>query len=195
MTNPRPRNDVIRALLEASALVGAGTYKLGALDEDAALGIFDCNSFAVRHCYGLPGHRPGYNRGSTVSWEYPDGASVVDDVNSNSLLEDAFNHVHDLAFAPDGDPKAGDLLAYPTIRLPGSGAGPWIGHVAIVVSCARVRAWDRMKPNYSLLDIIECVGPNGNHPAIRRSNGGVFDHHSLIWPKPQHMSRLLRIIP
>lgn len=194
MTGRRPSRSAIRALLEATALVGKGTYHLGATDNNAALGIFDCNSFAVRYCFGLPGHRPGYNRGWSADAAFPDGASVVDDINSNSLIEDAY-HRQDLAFIPAGEPQTGDLLAYPTIHLPGSGAGPWIGHVAIVASCARARAWNPMEPDYSLLDIIECVGPNGNHPAIRRSNGGVFDHHSLIWSKPQHMSRLLRIIP
>lgn len=191
---PRPSNPDYRAVVQAIAMIGRGTYLLGARDVDASHQIFDCNSFAVRYCYGIPGHRPGYNRGWRADPLFPSGASVVDDINSNSLIEDAF-HLRELARHVSDHPQVGDLLAYPTISLPGSGAGPWIGHVAIVVGCSRAATFDVARPDYSMLDIVECIGPDGRTPAIRRSNGGVFDHHSVTWPKPQHMSRLLRIIP
>lgn len=175
------------------ALVGSGTYKLGARDVEAAQGIYDCFSFAVRHCYGVAGHRPGFNRGWKPDATFPDGASVVDDLNSNSAIEDAF-HAKELFELASGDPQPGDLLAYPTIRLTGN-PGVWIGHVQICVGVSRVRNWDPAKPQFGLLDVVECVGPNGHVRAIRKSTGSVLDLHNTKWPKPQHRGYLLRVKP
>jgi hypothetical protein len=192
-TGPRPTRTAARAVVEALSLVGSGTYKLGARDTEAEHGIYDCFSFAVRHCYGLPGHRLGFNRGWRPDVLHPDGASVVDDLNSNSAIEDAF-HAKELFELVNDDPREGDLLAYPTIRLTGN-PGVWIGHVQICTGVTRVRNWNPSKPIFGLLDVVECVGPNGKIRAIRKSTGGVVDVHNVKWPKPQHRGYLLRVKP
>lgn len=195
MMNPRPMAQAAGAVAEALRWIGKGTYKLGALDSDAKLGVFDCTSFAMRHCFGIAGHRPGFNKGWGVDWCTGETATVVDDINSNSAIEDAL-HWQDLFQVATGAPHIGDILAYPTIHLPGSDAGPWIGHAAICVDVSRAAGrWDWAMPRFDLLDMVECHGPNGTTPAIRRTTGLVFDKHSITWPKPQHRSWLLRVRP
>ena len=127
--------------------------------------------------YKLPRHRPGYNTGA---W-----ATVSDDLNSNSFIEDA-DHGHELFVRASGEPKPGDVLAYPTIHLQGH---TFIGHVALVVGIAR---WTGA--GFHELNIIQVCGPNGRTPAAIASDGHVFDAHSTIWPKPEHRSVLLRVI-
>ena len=190
---PRPLVAARDAVTRALALIGQGTYKLGALDSDAVNAVFDCTSFCMRYCYGIPGHRPGYNTGWGTDWCTGQTATVEDDLNSNSAIEDAL-HARDLFEAVTGAPRVGDILAYPTIRITGS--GPWIGHAAICVEVARAKwNWDPQRPAFSLLDMVECHGPDGTTPAIRRTTGGVFDRHSVTWPKLQHRSWLLRVRP
>lgn len=190
--NPRPRRAAPPAALEALGLVGKGVYKLGALDSEASRLIFDCTSFSIRHCYGIPGHRSGYNAGWGTDWCTGESATVEDDINSNSAIEDAL-HGQDLFELALGPPRMGDILAYPTIHLRGS---EFVGHAAICVGIDRARGnWDSMRPQFSLLDMVECHGPNRTTPAIRRTDGAVFDRHSTTWPKPQHRSWLLRVRP
>jgi hypothetical protein len=192
-TGPRPARTAARAVAEALSLVGSGTYKLGALDNDAKHGVFDCFSFAVRHCYGLPGHRPGFNRGWQGDGAHPDGASVVDDINSNSAIEDAF-HAAELFELVKDAPREGDLLAYPTIRIKNH-VGAWIGHVQIAVGVSRVKNWNPARPVFGTIDVVECHGPDGTIRAIRKSTGSVVDVHNAKWPKPQHRGYLLRVKP
>lgn len=191
--NPRPRVAARDAVIRALSLVGQGTYKLGALDSDAVNAVFDCTSFCMRYCYGIPGHRPGYNTGWGSDWCTGTTSTVEHDLNSNSAIEDAL-HARDLFEVVVGRPEVGDILAYPTITITGASGGPWIGHAAICVDVTRARGnWDPMRPAFTLLDMVECHGPNGITPAIRRTNGAVFDRHSVTWPKPQHRSWLLRV--
>lgn len=192
--NPRPIRSASQAVLMAMSLERQGMYKLGASDADAARLVFDCTSFSMRHCFGIPGHRPGYNRGWGVDWCNGETATCEDDINSNSAIEDA-QHDRDLFEVASGPPRPGDIMAYPTIRLPGK-AEPWVGHAAIVVGVDRARHnWDWARPDFSLLDMVECHGPNGTTPAIRRVPGMVFMAHNSSWPKPQHRSWLLRVRP
>ena len=192
---PRPKNAAATAVSYALSLVGKGTYHLGARDADAANLVFDCTSFCMRYCYGIAGHRPGYNRGWGVDWCTGQTATVEDDLNSNSAIEDAL-HARDLFEVVMGPPLPGDIMAYPTIRIPGQTAGPWIGHAAICVDVSRARHnWDPHRPAFGLLDMVECHGPNGLTPAIRRTTGAVFDRHSVTWPKAYHRSWLLRVRP
>jgi hypothetical protein len=187
MTGPRPGATAAEAVSRAWSLLGRGTYLWGADDAAAEHLVFDCFRYAVNYCYRIPTHRPGYNQGG---W-----ATVSDDTNSNSAIEDA-KHRRDLFELVADLPREGDIIAYPTIRLPGVDAGPWPGHAVIVTGVSRTFVgWDPAKPVFRNLDILECVGPNGNHPAIRRSTGQGIDQHNETWSKPEHRAYLLRVRP
>jgi hypothetical protein len=132
----------------------------------------DCDGFAM-WCYKLPRHRAGFNRGF---W-----ATVSDDINPNSLIEDA-QHGGELARRVYS-PEPGDLLCYPTFYLDGHPM-PWIGHVGIVLSTARAGSWNPAAPYYYLLDIAQCCGGPGRMPAVLATDGYVFDKHNATWPTP-----------
>src|SRR3569833_2179287 len=63
----------------------------------------DCAGFAICYAWMLKRHRPGFNSGP---W-----ASVSDDINCNSILEDA-QHEQSLGVLVSV-PRPGDLLLYP----------------------------------------------------------------------------------
>src|SRR5215831_17450620 len=93
--------------------LGTGGYRPGAADDkpwttagSGAVGS-DCAGFAISWCYKLPRHRAGFNAGA---W-----ASVADDLNCNSAIEDA-DHKMELFVRATGAVQPGDLIAYPTIR-------------------------------------------------------------------------------
>lgn len=193
MTGARPKYGPAEAVQRCLKLIGAGTYKLGALDEDADRLVFDCTSFCMRYAYGLDGHRPGFNRDWKADWMTGTTATVVDDINSNSAIENALFGNGELFQLVTGAPQVGDIIAAPTIHLPGH-AEPWIGHGVIVTNVDRARGhWDPQWPEFALLDVAECHGPNGTHPAIRMNNGTYFDGWRAKWPKVQHRSWLLRV--
>ena len=181
---PRPCSP-IAAVTVARSLVGTGVYQLGTGDYDTPIGgPSDCAGFAISRCYGLPRHRPGFNTGP---W-----ATVADDLNCNSAIEDADHHRE--LFVRAERPAIGDLIAYPTIRLAGHDH-PWIGHVAIVVNVMRVLEWDPAAPDWSLVDVVQCCGPNGRRPGILRTDGSHWNGHDMTWPKPEHRTVLLRAVP
>jgi hypothetical protein len=176
----------VRSPAEAVAIAlsacGLGTYRLGAGDHDTPLdGEHDCR-FAVLRTFDIKAHRPGFNDGE---W-----ATVSDDVNYNSLIEDG-DHRRELA-ERIYRPELGAILCYPTIRLPGR-PKPFIGHGAIVVGLDRVLEWDPVWPDWSMIDVVQCRGPNGRHPAISRTDATHWNSHDSAWPKPAHRSALLRI--
>lgn len=186
------------AVQRALSLVGkGGRYVLGTgdyLGDDKppwttrdGLSGSDCAGFAISWCYKLPRHRKGYNVGS---W-----ASVSDDLNCNSAIEDA-EHAREL-FVPADRPQPGDLVTYPTFTLLASDGThkTFIGHVGIVTGVSRVLEWDPETPQYELLDIAQCKGPNGRAPAVVATDGSVWAHHDTVWPKPQHRTRVLRVRP
>lgn len=144
----------------------------------------DCAGFAICWCWKLKRHRPGYNRGS---W-----ASVEDDINCNSLLEDA-QHKQELATLSPLIPRPGDLLVYPTIRITSNGHGPltFIGHVGLVESAPP--AWDPSQPRYDLLSVIQCHGPDGFTPGVVRTDGMIWARHNANWPKPEHRAYVVRM--
>lgn len=201
MTDPRPCS-AVEAVIRAKQMIGKpGVYELGTgdyrprvvsgqlidlpwTDNGHAIGS-DCAGFAMSWCYKLQRHRPGYNVGS---W-----SSVSDDINCNSGIEDA-DHARDLFVRVTGAPMPGDLLVYPTIRLAGHPL-PWIGHVAIVIGVSRVATWDSMAPQYHLLDVAQCCGPNGRSPAVLATDGSVWDRHDHDWPKYEHRTAALRAVP
>jgi len=143
----------------------------------------DCAGFAISWCYKLRRHRPGFNKGH---W-----ATVADDLNCNSAIEDG-RHNREL-FEEVLTPFPGALLLYPTIYL--AGRSPFIGHVGIVSGVDRCLEWDVDAPDFTLLDVIHCCGPNGRKPAVVKSDGAIWQHHSHLWPKPEHKSVLLRALP
>jgi hypothetical protein len=185
MTGPRPIYTADHASAHARSLVGRGVYELGTGDLDShGDGPRDCFGFACCETYGIRRHRPGFNRGS---W-----ATVADDLNCNSAIEDA-DHAGEL-FERVNTPAPGVLLVYPTIRLSGH-PDPWIGHVAIVVGVSRCVSWDHDHPNYAMLDVVQCRGPDGRRPGIVATDGSLWDHHDALWPKPEHRTVMLRVLP
>lgn len=192
-TGARPKYSATEALERCGKLIGCGTYKLGALDSDADNLVFDCFSFAVRYAFGLDGHRPGFNRDWKVDWMTGATATVVDDLNSNSAVENALFGDRELFEVVVGPPRLGDIIAAPTIHLVGH-PEPWIGHAVIVSGIGRGNGvWDPQAPTYAMLDIIECRGPNERNPAIRQTNGTWFDERRGTWPKVIHRPWLLRV--
>ncbi|MCA1833050.1 MAG: hypothetical protein ABR520_11310 [Mycobacteriales bacterium] len=183
MTGPRPLHDADRAVARALALIGRGTYVFGTGDIDSSGDdARDCFGFACCELFGIPRHRPGFNRGS---W-----ATVSDALNCNSAIEDA-DHAGEL-FERLSTPMPGALILYPTIHLPGHPT-PWIGHVKLVVGVSRCTAWDRDRPDWSLLDTVECRGPNGARPGIVAGNGLGMVTHDGLWPKPEHRTAMIRV--
>ncbi len=183
---PRPCSP-IAAVTVARSLVGTGVYELGTGDYNTPVGgASDCAGFAICRCYGLPRHRPGYNVG--------DWASVSDDLNCNSAIEDA-DHARELFVrVKSGPPQPGDLLAYPTFYL-GGHSKPWIGHVAILEDVSRLLEWDWARPTWGMLDVVQCCGPNGRSPGILATDASHWADHDRIWPRPEHRSVLLRAVP
>lgn len=192
MTGPRPCSP-IAAVTVARSLVGTGTYELGTGDCDTPIGgKSDCFGFAFCRCYGVRRHRKPFNRG----WRDPDGRtpSVEDDLNCNAAIEDADHHRELFVRVTTGAPQLGDLLAYPTFRLAGR-ERPWIGHIAIVTGVARLLEWDWARPTWEYLDVVQCCGPDGRHPGILATTAAHWSDHDRTWPKPEHRTALLRVVP
>lgn len=167
----------------AEALVGTGIYRLGTGDCDTPVGDYsDCAGFAICRCYSIRRHRPGFNKGA---W-----ASVEDDINCNSAIEDA-DHKREL-FERVLRPEPGCLLTYPTIVLDKDHAKfRYIGHVAIVVGVPA--EWDARVSRYAELTVVQCCGPNGHYPGIVKTNAAHWDVHDKVWPKAEHKTAMLRI--
>jgi hypothetical protein len=189
-TGPRPCPQP-EALARMLSLVGARfPYALGTGDSTGAttrdgLNGFDCWGAAFNYAYGVPRHRPGFNRGP---W-----ATVSDDTNCNSGIEDA-EHKQDL-FVPveESDERPGDLLAYPTIRLRRiPPIAPFIGHVQMIVE---VPAGWRRSMGFSLLKVVHCHGPNGRVPGVTLGRGDACDRHDERWSRPEHRTRVIRPKP
>jgi hypothetical protein len=179
-------------------LATAGQYWLGTGDFRGAAGTdldmpwttnnggtgSDCCGFAITWAYKLTRHRPGFNAGS---W-----ATVADDINCDSALEDA-RHKQELFFevALQNDaPAAGDMLLYPSIRLPQHQPPFYMcGHVCIVTDASR---WNRDRPRYADLVVAQCHGPNGFRPGVVHTDGSIWDHHDANWQLPQHRSAVIR---
>lgn len=188
-------NSPERAVKIALSQVGRGIYQLGTGDaDDHPDDPTDCAGFAINRCYGIKRHRPGFNHGP---W-----ASVEDDLNCNSAIEDAehkqelFTQVFTRGHDGEGplravsQPHPGDLITYPTFYLPDH-KDPWIGHIAIVTSVPA--EWDWGLSPWRDLGIVQCCGPNGRRPGIIAGTAGHWDLHDSQWPKPEHRTRLIRV--
>lgn len=142
----------------------------------------DCAGFAICWAWKLRRHRPGFNMGP---W-----ATVSDDINCNSALEDGL-HKQDLFYTLNEGAcvQPGDLLLYPTIRVTVNGTTKkFIGHVGLVERVPvgfNYGAW-------GVLDIIQCHGPNGRSPGVVRTDGGTWVRHDALWGKPEHRTRVVR---
>ncbi len=179
--NPRPLRNAAGALAVARSLVGRASYQLGTGDIDTPDdGPFDCAGLVSNRCYGIRRHRPGFAK----------GGDVEDDLNSNSAIYDA-DHARDI-YQHASIPEPGVLLVYPTIHRAGH---VFVGHEAMIEDVSRAFEWDHEAPDYSLLTIIQCVGPNGRRPGVIRSDGSHFNMHDHQWPRPEHRTVMLRVLP
>lgn len=209
MTEPRPCSP-LEAVERAKRIAGkGGQYILGTGDyrphtiagksidlpwtsRDGRVGS-DCAGFAICWCYRLQRHRPGFASGR-VPREYWDQSDVDDDINCNSLIEDSLTTRDICCVVESGLPQLGDLLVYPTLRLAGH-PKPFIGHVGIVVGCARLvgSAWTWQHPAFHLLDVAQCRGPDERSPAVVLTDGSLWDRRNEDWPKPAHRTVVLRM--
>lgn len=176
---------VERALAQAKICggqygLGTGDYRPRGLVDQPWTGAglaSDCAGFAICWAWKLRRHRPGFNRGR---W-----ATVADDINCNSMIEDARHQRELFDEVAYDDARPGDLIAYPTIRI---GLKQFIGHVALIT-------W---APEYMTghdlyrLQLVQCHGPNGFRPGAVTSDGSVFQHHDATWPKPEHRCAIIR---
>lgn len=197
-----PACDAIDAVCRARSIVGrGGQYLLGTGDyRPTPAAVFavatdlpwtllgnqmgsDCAGFAICWAWKLRRHRPGFNIGP---W-----ATVSDDINCNSAIEDAQHKQELFTIAPVGDVKPGDLLAYPTFTLKDSSGlvHQFIGHVGLV---EKVPAGWNPTHSYMALTILQCHGPNGFTPGVVRTDGSIWAHHDLIWPKEEHRVHVVR---
>ena len=153
----------------------------------------DCAGFAISWCYKLRRRRPGFASGRLPDF-YRDQSDVDDDINCNSAIEDALT-VRD-CFRVIARPELGALLVYPTLRITGKDGAPhtFIGHVGIVTGVSRCLEWDAGNPQYHLLDIAQCRGPNGRKPGVVATDGSLWDSHDRNWPKPQHRTVMLAAV-
>lgn len=129
----------------------------------------DCAGFAICWAWKLRRGRRGFNVGP---W-----ATVSNDINSDSFLEDA-EHKQELSSVVK-TPRVGDLLIYPSYRK--SGKRLLIGHVGIVESVPP--EWDSNNPQYELLTILQACGPNYRKPAVLKTNGYTWTKHDRLWSK------------
>lgn len=145
----------------------------------------DCAGFAICWCWKIRRHRPGFNHG----W----WSTVEDDINVNSILEDA-KHNKELAettLLPAlgyDRPIPGDLLCYPTFTT--DSVKPHIGHVAIV----EVVPAGYKPGRFDMLTVIQCHGPNGFKPGVVRTDGSLFVHHDGVWDGSNNSDRRCQIV-
>jgi hypothetical protein len=175
--------------------LGGGDYYAGLGGADVTWdsgGGSDCAGFAICFSWRLIRHRPGFNTGA---W-----ATVSDDINVDSAIQDA-DHAREL-FEPwdalHGPVLPGDLVVYPTIRIPAS-APPhnkltFMGHVGLVYEVPV--NWVPGPPEnnrFQELTVLQCHGPNGFAPAVVKTDGYYWAQHAKTWPLPQHTSRIIRV--
>lgn len=214
--NPRPVSTAQALAVYASYLevVGDGNGKLvrrlpsvyhdghGTFPDNTP--PMDCVGFALSRGRQVPRHRPGYNKDlyrKLVALGYaPELAKafafvydVEDDVNVTSMFGDALADQDLVRFvsAPEM-PEPGDFVAYPTVKLEDHPGKSWEGHIGGVVDVDP--KFDPFKPDYRLLQTVQCTGPEGHDPGVISMNGLYFQEHAEVWPLPQHTTRILRVV-
>jgi hypothetical protein len=180
---PRPPLEAVGRLLQR---VGR--------DEPYTLGTERDCAGVVCDAYGLTRHRQGFARGKLPP-EWAKFADVEDDINTNSMIKDALINREIFRFVPDGALlSAGDLLAYPTIRIRDADDDElhtFIGHVQMVLEPNGGRAGGP----YTHVQVMHSHGPNGRRPAVTVGFADVMDKHNEKWPKPHHKAWALRAVP
>ena len=134
----------------------------------------DCSGFAIAYCHRMHRNAPGFNA----------GGSVTDAINTTSSVEDAlgkrtrFSPVIAPFLGIAQMPQPGDLLVYATIYLKGH-PNPWIGHVSIILAVDP--AFDPANPDWRLVTVAQCYGPDGREPAVEITNGLFWYEHDRVW--------------
>ena len=54
---------------------------------------------------------------------------------------------------------------------------------------------DGPSPVTTLLGVVQCRGPNGRRPGIIATDGSIWSHHDAQWPRPEHRTGILRVLP
>lgn len=153
-----------------------------------------CYAFMIRRT------RPGYNTGPNRVVALCD---VEGDVNSNSAIGDARDAKDLFRFVEPGELiLQGDVLSYPSIRLKDEHGNfyrntdgslrTWIGHGQVV---AENPTGVVVGMGYTPLRVYQCFGGEGRRPAIMLTDAHAMDHHDHDWPKNEHRTHVLRIVP
>lgn len=192
-TDPDPVARARAHLDRGTYRLGAGGYRPTGPDEPWSPGTTaaDCVGFAL-WCHKIPRHRPGFNRGP---W-----ATVTDDVNTDSIIEDATHRRDVFALAPT--PAPGDLIVYRSIwwhdgraNDVGIGQRRWIGHVGVIVTVPPGAGIDELHA----LGVVHCHGPTGNTRAVTLSDGSIWAHHAAVWnddgAHPVRGAFVVRVLP
>jgi cell wall-associated NlpC family hydrolase len=190
---PRPCS-AEEAVERALRYVGHGTYALGAgawtPGELADNPWTRKNGFDdASDCWGyiswalkLPRHVPGFNKGP---W-----ATVSDDANTDSAIEDAEHLKQMFIIAPR--PEPGDLLVFPSVRDVETKKRIRIGHVGIIVDSSRCLEWDPAAPAYDRLEVVQCQA--STRPAVKKGSGAGWLYRDTFRGRknPAWWSRVLR---
>jgi hypothetical protein len=171
-------------------ILGTGNYRKSASPDvpwtsrDGKRGA-DCAGFAMAWCYCIVRSRKGFNRGS---W-----ATVSDDINTDSGVEDAANKQELYRFVEDEPPAIGDLIVFPS-KFAKTGKRITPGHVGIITGTPRMK-WSAGWTAYGELDIAQCKGPNFRAPGVIASDGKLWvDHDKRVRAtQPHRKTRILRI--
>jgi hypothetical protein len=145
----------------------------------------DCAGAAQCYAFKLVRHRPGFNHG--------DWATISDDINTNSGIEDALHKQELYTIVLEGPPLPGDLLAYPTIYITDADDGErhvFIGHVAML---KHIPVDWKPGEGYHRMTILQCCGGNNRKPAVIETDASTFDRHDAKWPKMKHRTQILRV--
>ena len=200
-----PDKELIRAAAvnRALSLVGTGTYVLGTGNYVPQNGGDDTKPWTRHHKSGLVGcdcwglvasafrqrrHRPGYNKGGSVS----------DDINVDSAVEDARGFGGQKPreelwrlLRADEHPIAGDLAVWPSIRV--GGARLRIGHVGILI--ASTTYWSG---KFADLQLVQCSSQRPFGAAVRVSSAAAWDNRNVSkippFKRESWRSLLLRLV-
>jgi hypothetical protein len=163
-------------------------------DRPYILGTEDDCAGVVLKAFKLTRHRRGFARGKLPP-DWAKFADVEDDINTNSMIKDALINRELFRFVPEGALlAAGDLLAYPTIRIRDADDGEiheFIGHVQMVLEPNGCRSGGP----YDKVQVMHSHGPNDRRPAVTIGYADVMDKHNAKWPKPHHKAWALRLVP
>ncbi len=164
----------------------------------------DCVGLAVARARQIARHRLGFNKdlarklltlgySPELANAYAYVLDVEDDVNTTSLISDALADQDLVRIVGATEmPEPGDVVAYPTVKLPDHPGKSWEGHIGGITGVDP--KFDPAKPDYRLLQTVQCRGPNGRDPGVDAMDGLYFQEHAETWPLPYHTTRILRFV-